>query len=71
MVRGLGHFYNGDVKNGWIRLAIAVLGGSVTYGLAWFGVAIWSALDTYNVASGKSSLGDYLEPPRPLSRTSS
>jgi len=54
IVPGLGQFYNGEVKKGWIRLAIAVVGGSATYGLAWFGVAIWSAIDAYNVASGKS-----------------
>jgi TM2 domain-containing membrane protein YozV len=57
IVPGLGQFYNGDVKKGWIRLAIAVVGGSATYGLAWFGAAIWSAIDAYQVASGKSSLG--------------
>jgi TM2 domain-containing membrane protein YozV len=54
IVPGLGQFYNGDVKKGWIRLAIAVVGGSATYGLVWFGAAIWSAIDAYNVARGKS-----------------
>ena len=57
IVPGLGQFYNGDIKKGWIRLAIAVLGGSATYGVAWLGAAIWSAIDAYNVASGKSPLG--------------
>ena len=57
IVPGLGQFYNGDVKKGWIRLGIAVVGGGATYGLAWLGAAIWSAIDAYNVASGKSPLG--------------
>ena len=44
-------------QEGLDRLGIAVVGGSATYGLAWLGAAIWSAIDAYNVASGKSPLG--------------
>jgi len=57
LVPGLGQFYNGETKKGWIGLAVAVVGGSATYGVAWLGAAIWFAIDAYKVASGKSSLG--------------
>jgi hypothetical protein len=37
-------------------LAVAIVGGVFTYALVYLAVAIWSAFDTYKVASGKSPL---------------
>lgn len=56
VLAGVGQFYNGDVKKGLVMLAVAIVGGVFTYGLVYLGVAIWSALDAYKVASGKSPL---------------
>jgi TM2 domain-containing membrane protein YozV len=57
LIPGLGQFYNGEVKKGLVRLAVALVGGGVTYGVGWFGAAIWSAIDAYNVARGNSAKG--------------
>lgn len=56
VIVGVGQFYNGDLKKGGIMLAAAVVAGVFTAGLGWIGVAIWSAVDAYQVASGKSPL---------------
>ncbi|MGH7334656.1 MAG: zinc ribbon domain-containing protein [Candidatus Rokuibacteriota bacterium] len=56
VLAGVGQFYNGDVKKGLVMLAVAIVGGVFTYGLVYVGVAIWSALDAYKVASGKAPL---------------
>jgi len=56
LIVGVGQFYNGDVKKGLIMLGGAVVGGLFTYGIAWLGVAVWSAFDAYQVAAGKSHL---------------
>ncbi len=56
VLAGVGQFYNGDVKKGLVMLAVAIVGGVFTYGLVYLAVAIWSALDAYKVASGKSPL---------------
>ena len=56
LIPGVGQFYNGDNKKGAIMLAIAVIGGALTFGLAWVGAAIWSAIDGYQVATRKSPL---------------
>ncbi|MFB3894515.1 MAG: hypothetical protein ACE15C_21140 [Phycisphaerae bacterium] len=54
LIVGLGQFYNDDPKKGGIMLGIAIVGGLISCGAAWLGVAIWSAIDAYQVASGKS-----------------
>jgi TM2 domain-containing membrane protein YozV len=56
LIVGLGQFYNGDVKKGLIMLLSAIILGLMTFGIAWFGVACWSAIDAYQVASGKAPL---------------
>ena len=56
IIVGIGQFYNGDNKKGAIMLISAVVAGILTFGLGWFAIAIWSAFDAYNVASGKSPL---------------
>ena len=52
LIVGVGQFYNGDVKKGVVMLVIAILLGGVTVGIGWLGIAIWSAVDAYRVASG-------------------
>jgi len=52
VIVGVGQFYNGDVKKGAIMLVAAVVFGAVTGGLLWLGVAVWSAVDAYQVANG-------------------
>lgn len=54
LVVGVGQFYNGDVKKGLVMLGGAIVGGLFTYGIAWMGIAVWSAFDAYQVATGKS-----------------
>jgi TM2 domain-containing membrane protein YozV len=56
VIVGVGQFYNGDTKKGLVMLAAAVVAGVLTFGLGWFGIAIWSAIDAYQVAAGKSPL---------------
>src|SRR5262245_21046324 len=56
LIVGLGQFYNGDAKKGGVMLAAAIVGGLLTFGVVWLGMAIWSAIDAYNVASGKSAM---------------
>jgi TM2 domain-containing membrane protein YozV len=56
IIVGLGQLYNGDVKKGVIMFVCAFVTGIFTLGIAWFGIAIWSAIDAYNVAAGKSPL---------------
>jgi TM2 domain-containing membrane protein YozV len=53
---GVGQFYNGDTKKGLIMLVCAIAAALITFGLGWFAIAIWSAIDAYQVASGKSPL---------------
>lgn len=53
---GVGQFYNGDVKKGATMLAITLVAGLLTGGLAWLPMVVWSAIDAYNVATGKSPL---------------
>jgi TM2 domain-containing membrane protein YozV len=52
IIVGVGQFYNGDTKKGALMLAIALVFGAATGGLLWLGLAIWSAVDAYKVASG-------------------
>jgi TM2 domain-containing membrane protein YozV len=56
IVVGVGQFYNGDMKKGGIMLGAAVIFGALTAGLGWLAIAIWSAVDAYQVASGKSPM---------------
>lgn len=53
LIVGLGQFYNGDCKKGLTMLVAAIVSGAFSFGLLWFGIAIWSAIDAYRVASGK------------------
>ncbi len=52
----IGQFYNGDVKKGLVMAAISIFIGIPTAGVVSFGIWIWSMIDAYNVASGKSPL---------------
>ncbi len=56
LIVGVGQFYNGDNKKGAIMLGAAVVAGALTVGVGWFAVAIWSAIDAYQVASGKAPI---------------
>jgi len=56
LIVGLGQFYNGDTKKGLVMLLLAIGAGVISFGLGWFGVAIWSAIDAYNVAKGYSEM---------------
>ena len=57
LIVGLGQFYNGDTKKGAIMLGAAVLLGVVSAGIVWLALAVYSAYDAYQVASGKKALG--------------
>ncbi|HEV7920700.1 MAG TPA: toll/interleukin-1 receptor domain-containing protein [Thermoanaerobaculia bacterium] len=54
LIVGVGQFYNGDVKKGAVMLVAAIVAGLLSFGVGWFAVAIWSAWDAYQVASGKA-----------------
>jgi TM2 domain-containing membrane protein YozV len=54
LIVGAGQFYNGDGKKGALMLAIAIVTGLVSFGVGWIAVAVWSAYDAYQVASGKA-----------------
>jgi TM2 domain-containing membrane protein YozV len=56
IIIGVGQFYNGDTKKGIVMLVIAIVVVPLTVGFAWLPLAIWSAVDAYQVASGKSAL---------------
>jgi TM2 domain-containing membrane protein YozV len=56
LVVGVGQFYNGDVKKGAAMLIGAVLLGVATGGLLWLALAIWSAVDAYQVANGAGKM---------------
>ena len=56
LIPGVGQFYNNDVKKGAVMLGGAIVLGVLTLGLAWLGILIWSAIDAYQVASGKSPI---------------
>jgi TM2 domain-containing membrane protein YozV len=56
VIVGLGQFYNGDWKKGLAMLGGVVILAVPTAGLAWLGIAIWSAIDAYNVAKGKGKM---------------
>lgn len=56
LIPGLGQFINGDNKKGLVMLGGAVIFGVLTVGLLWFGIAIWSVVDAYQVAEGKGKV---------------
>jgi len=56
LIVGLGQFYNGDTKKGLWMLLVAIVSGAFTFGILWFGMAIWSAIDAYLVASRKAEM---------------
>jgi len=51
LIVGVGQLYNGDYKKGAYMLVGAVISGIISFGLLWFVVAIWSAVDAYQVAN--------------------
>lgn len=53
LIVGLGQLYNGDYKKSVAMFVLAIVTGSITVGVLWFTVGIWSALDAYSVAKGK------------------
>jgi TM2 domain-containing membrane protein YozV len=56
VIVGVGQFYNGDVKKGAIMLVGAVILGAATAGALWLALAIWSAIDAYQVANGTGKM---------------
>jgi TM2 domain-containing membrane protein YozV len=56
VIPGVGQFYNGDMKKGAVMLIVAVLLGPPTAGVVWLGMAIWSAIDAYQVANGTGKM---------------
>ena len=56
VIPGVGQFYNGDTKKGLIMLIGAFILGIVSAGLLWFAVAVWSAIDGYQVANGTGKM---------------
>ena len=53
-IPGVGQFYNGDTKKGLLMLGLAVVGAFIIIG--WLVAVIWSTIDAYQVAAGKSPL---------------
>jgi TM2 domain-containing membrane protein YozV len=56
VIVGVGQFYNGDMKKGAVMLIGAVLLGAATAGVLWLALAIWSAIDAYQVAKGTGKM---------------
>lgn len=56
VIVGVGQFYNGDMKKGAAMLLGAVLLGAATGGLLWLALAVWSAVDAYQVANGTGKM---------------
>jgi TM2 domain-containing membrane protein YozV len=56
VIVGVGQFYNGDMKKGAVMLIVAVLLGPATAGVLWLAMAIWSAVDAYQVANGTGKM---------------
>lgn len=52
---GAGQFFNGDWKKGLAMAAASLLLGIPSSGVVLLGVWVWSAIDAYQVASGKWS----------------
>jgi TM2 domain-containing membrane protein YozV len=56
VIVGIGQFYNGDVKKGIAMLIGAIVLGSLTAGVLWLALAIWSSVDAYQVANGSGKI---------------
>ena len=56
VIVGVGQFYNGDVKKGATMLLGAIFLGAATAGVLWLAIAIWSAIDAYQVANGTGKM---------------
>ncbi len=56
MIVGMGQFYNGDFKKGGFMLVGAIVGGFISFSALWWVMALWSALDAYQVAKGSKAL---------------
>lgn len=56
VIVGVGQFYNGDIKKGAAMLIGAVLLGAATAGVLWLALAVWSAVDAYQVAKGTGKM---------------
>jgi TM2 domain-containing membrane protein YozV len=60
LIPGVGQFYCGESKKGGIMLAVYFLSWMTAFiVIGWFGLAvvwIWSMIDAYNIASGKTPL---------------
>lgn len=56
VIVGVGQFYNGDMKKGAVMLIGAVILGAATAGVLWLALAIWSAIDAYQVAKGTGKM---------------
>ena len=56
VIPGVGQFYNGDIKKGAVMLIGAMLLGPATAGVLWLAMAIWSAIDAYQVAKGTGKM---------------
>jgi TM2 domain-containing membrane protein YozV len=50
IIVGLGQFYNGDIKKGFLMLGGAIVGGLLSFTLLWWVFSLWSAIDAYRVA---------------------
>ncbi len=50
LVVGLGQFYLGKISKGLLMLGLALFFSLFSFGIAWFAVAIWSAIDAYSTA---------------------
>ena len=55
-VIGLGQFYNADIKKGALMLLGGIILGGATAGALWIVIAIWSAVDAWQVASGQKTV---------------
>ena len=56
LIVGLGQFYNGDIKKGALMLIGGIILGGATAGALWLAIAIWSAIDAWQVASGQKNI---------------
>jgi len=50
VIVGLGQLYLGQTSKGLLMFGLAVFFSFLSFGLLWFVVAIWSAIDAYNTA---------------------
>ena len=55
---GLGQFYNNDWKKGLAMLGGVILLTVPTAGVAWLGIAIWSAIDAHSVTRHETAKTD-------------